>query len=225
MRGLFARNLAIGLCVPLGLAIVGATPAFAQLSDGSSGPTSIGGASQRMMRGTKQNAGKPVVAPPPVLPGTKTSPEAAAPTGSAADMTPTDALFDAINRGDLPSARDAVNRGAELNGRNLLGMTPLEQAVDLGRNDISFMLLSMRDADSASRALTRRGTSGDANDGDAILRGGAAPRSAGRARVTPVSTRTPEEPVAESPRLYSGNGGVPIPAAGFLGFDAGRGVR
>ena len=62
-------------------------------------------------------------------------------------MQPTDALFDAINRGDIATARDAISRGADLQGQNILGMTPLELSVDLGRNDISFMLLSMRAAD------------------------------------------------------------------------------
>ena len=59
-------------------------------------------------------------------------------------MEPTEALFDAINRGDIGTARDAISRGADLHGHNVLGMTPLELSVDLGRNDISFMLLSMR---------------------------------------------------------------------------------
>jgi hypothetical protein len=62
-------------------------------------------------------------------------------------MEPTEALFDAINRGDIATARDAISRGADLHGHNVLGMTPLELSVDLGRNDISFMLLSMRAAD------------------------------------------------------------------------------
>ena len=35
---------------------------------------------------------------------------------SAGDLQPTDALFDAINRGDIAAARDALNRGADLNG-------------------------------------------------------------------------------------------------------------
>ena len=39
---------------------------------------------------------------------------------------------------------DAISRGADLRGHNLLGMTPIELSIDLGRNDISFMLLSMR---------------------------------------------------------------------------------
>src|ERR1700757_1385559 len=73
------------------------------------------------------------------------------------DMEPTDALFDAINRGDIGAARDAISRGADLRGHNVLGMTPMELSVDLGRNDISFLLLSMRGEDSGrgARAVGR----------------------------------------------------------------------
>ena len=75
-------------------------------------------------------------------------PAAPAPANRApVDMQPTDALFDAINRGDIATARDAISRGADLQGQNILGMTPLELSIDLGRNDISFLLLSMRAAD------------------------------------------------------------------------------
>ena len=208
-----------------GFALLVATPCFAQL--GAAGPTSIGAAGERTVRGAEQNnAAKPQITPPPVLPGTKSAPEAAAPTMSPADMTPTDALFDAINRGDLPAARDAVNRGAELNGQNLLGLTPLELSVDLGRNDISFMLLSMREADSASRSLARGGAmQGSDASGSAILRASAIARPVRRSRLTAEAAEAPEEQAAESPRLFSGNGGAPIPAAGFVGFDPGRGTR
>src|SRR4051812_22029854 len=87
----------------------------------------------------------PKVLPPPALPGAaqnagRVTPSFRPPT----DMEPTDALFDAINRGDISAARDAISRGAELNGHNILGMTPMELSIDLGRNDISFLLLSMR---------------------------------------------------------------------------------
>jgi hypothetical protein len=125
-------------------------------------------------------------------------------------MSPTEGLFDAINRGDLTAARDAINRGADLGGQNLLGMTPLELSVDLGRNDISFVLLSMRGDNPNARGEARKDT------GQA---GGEAPRVVSRARVMAASARAPEEPVVVTPRLYSGNGGTPIPAAGFLGFD------
>jgi hypothetical protein len=222
MQGLFARILAVGLLVPLALAIAGATPCFAQFGPGNPGG-GLSGASGRTMRGAEQNAGKGQVAPPPVLPGTKTSPEAAAPTVAPAEMSPTEALFDAVNRGDLASARDAVNRGADMRGQNVLGLTPLELSVDLGRNDISFMLLSMRDGDATSRSAARRG--GERDQSDAVLHAGAAPRAVSRSRVAAVSAQAPDEPVAEAARLYSGNGGTPIPAAGFLGFDSGRAVR
>src|SRR5262249_7046400 len=94
----------------------------------------------------KPPAAAPKVAPPPALPGAASNDASAAPTGHApTDMEPNDALFDAINRGDITVARDALSRGADMNARNILGMTPMELSVDLGRNDISFMLLSMRD--------------------------------------------------------------------------------
>jgi hypothetical protein len=117
-----------------------------------------------------------------------------------------------------------MNRGADMHGVNVLGLTPLELSVDLGRNDISFLLLSMRDGDATSRSATRTGTgSGGTGQADAVLRAGTAPRGAGRSRVTAASSaQTVQEPAAEEPRRYSGNGGAPIPAAGFVGFDPGR---
>jgi hypothetical protein len=164
---------------------------------------------------------KPQVTAPPVLPGTKKAPEAALPSTSPADMTPTDALFDAINRGDLAGAREAANRGADINGQNLIGLTPLELSVDLGRNDISFMLLSLRDGDSASRTMARRGTGGTER-AESVFPAGAPLRSSRRARVTAVSDPAPGEPAAQLPRVAAGNGGAPIPEAGFLGFDERR---
>ncbi|MBE7211867.1 MAG: ankyrin repeat domain-containing protein, partial [Gluconacetobacter diazotrophicus] len=83
-------------------------------------------------------------APPPAIPGAVTD-EATATSGHAsADMEPTAALFDAINRGDIVSAKEALGRGADLNGRNVLGQNPLDMAIDLNRSDITFLLLSMR---------------------------------------------------------------------------------
>ena len=71
-------------------------------------------------------------------------------------MAPTAALFDAINRGDIIAARDALNRGADLNAQNVLGMTPIDLSVDLGRNDITFLLLSMRSGSDQAGAETGR---------------------------------------------------------------------
>jgi hypothetical protein len=214
-----ARIVAIGWAVPLGLAVIGVTPGFAQVG-GLGSPGTMGPATKQNLRSLNQ-ATKPE-AVPPSLPGTKKPSEAAAPTTSPADMTPTEALFDAINRGDAAAARDAVNRGADLHGLNVLGLTPLELSVDLGRNDISFLLLSMRDGDATSRSATRTGA--ESGQADAILRAASPP--AGRSRVSAASsTQVADDPVAVGPRPYSGDGGTPIPAAGFLGFDPGRTVR
>ncbi len=206
--------------VPLGFGILGITPGFAQIG-GLDNPGSLGPATKQNLRALNQpTKSEPT---PPSLPGTKAPGEAAEPSTSAASMTPTEALFDAINRGDAPAARDAINRGADLRGLNVLGLTPLELSVDLGRNDISFLLLSMRDGDASSRSTTRTGA--DSGQADAILRAGTAPRAASRSRVTTASAEMDEEPVTGGSRGYSGNGGTPIPAAGFLGFDPGRSGR
>ncbi|NKC34371.1 ankyrin repeat domain-containing protein, partial [Falsiroseomonas selenitidurans] len=60
------------------------------------------------------------------------------------NLSPNAALFDAIARGDLAAARDAVARGANIEARNALGLSPLDAAVDQGRNEIAFYLLSAR---------------------------------------------------------------------------------
>ena len=134
-------------------------------------------------------------------------------------MEPTEALFDAINRGDASGARDAISRGADLHGQNVLGMTPLELAVDLGRNDISFMLLSMRGADDDRHPAT---AGGKAPAGKAAARqpsqAEAGQQSAGRSRKVAASAPAP----AQTARLFSGDGGAPNPNAGFLGFDTSR---
>jgi hypothetical protein len=215
-----ARMIAMLWGVPLGFGILGITPGFAQIG-GLDNPGSMGPATKQNLRALNQpTKSEPT---PPSLPGTKAPSEAAAPSASAATMTPTEALFDAINRGDAPAARDAINRGADLRGLNVLGLTPLELSVDLGRNDISFLLLSMRDGDATSRSATRTGA--EPGQADAVLRAGTAPRTASRSHVTTASAEMDQEPVAGGSRAYSGGGGTPIPAAGFLGFDPGRTVR
>jgi hypothetical protein len=135
-------------------------------------------------------------------------------------MQPTDALFDAINRGDIAGARDALNRGADLNGVNILGMTPMELSVDLGRNDISFLLLSMRGEDSGrgSRAVGRNDAAvGKPVKATAPVRNAAETRSAARTKPSelPVATR----PIA-APKLFANDGGAALPGVGFLGFDS-----
>jgi hypothetical protein len=130
-------------------------------------------------------------------------------------------LFDAINRGDIASARDALNRGADLNGVNILGMTPMELSVDLGRNDISFLLLSMRREDGGGRASGAPGA-----DAPAFPPAGKTARAEKHgAPGKPIPARTaqatgiiPNKPVA-APKLFANDGGSPVPNAGFLGFD------
>jgi hypothetical protein len=167
---------------------------------------------------------------PPALPGAASRPGSAAPaTRIPADMSPNDALFDAINRGDVAAARDAMSRGAELSARNVLGMTPMELSVDLGRNDISFLLLSYRGgSDNGGGAQTQ------ATDKVAALtagRLGAKPsrgaahaiRTASRRRAPVARTEPRVGPPAASqtPRLFANDGGAPVPSAGFVGFGSG----
>jgi hypothetical protein len=225
MRRFAARLVAIGMWAPVSLAMVGVPSAFAQFGGG--GPaTGIDAAAQRTLRGARQNAGKPTVAQPPVLPGTKAATEPAAPTVSPADMSPTDGLFDAINRGDIAAARETINRGAELSSQNVLGLTPLELSVDLGRNDITFLLLSMRGEEASSRPPSQRGgPRREAEQRAADSPRGASTGASRAAARTRIAASAPEERVVATPRLWSSDGGAPIPGAGFVGFNEGRAVR
>jgi ankyrin repeat protein len=152
------------------------------------------------------------VAPPPALPGSGPGKATAPLTRVPTDMEPNDALFDSINRGDIATARDAISRGADLHARNILGMTPLELSIDLGRNDISFMLLSMRAGDDTRPAQAQRAAAAKDNAKQPV-------RQAKKASPRPV---TPAPAAQQTARLFSGDGGTPNPNAGFLGFDSGR---
>src|SRR4051794_37938656 len=66
-------------------------------------------------KGQSPSSGPPARPPPPALPGAGVEKEMVAPPEHApSDLQPNEALFDAINRGDSASARDALNRGADL---------------------------------------------------------------------------------------------------------------
>lgn len=170
--------------------------------------------------------------PPPALPGLSGR---RAPAPIPADpaqvqsLSPNAALFDAIARGDLAAARDAVARGADLNARNVLGLTPLDAAVDQRRDEIAFFLLSARatGARSFGGAPPPDSIAGAGETGRAAGRRGAADRE--RPSVAASRRAAPNPPVIQSgpaqlaqPRLFAGDGGTPIPEIGFLGFDAGR---
>ena len=207
------RTLIVALLATVALP---ALPAMAQLTAGGSG-----GGIRSPIAG-KAPGKEPTVQAPPALPGARAEPTTVAPADkSAADLPPTEALFDAINRGDLATAKDAVNRGADLAGKNVLGLTPLELAIDLGRNQISFLLLSLR----GSNGFTTTSAPGEKPKPPSraeLLATQKAERAerAGRernARAIPAQSAGPQ-----TARLFAGNGGAPIPQAGFLGFDATR---
>ncbi len=164
--------------------------------------------------------------PPPGLPGA-TRRETVAPSAKATiDMAPNDALFDAINRGDMAAARDALSRGADLSAQNVLGMTPLEESVDLGRNDITFLLLSLRGASpeahpgpgAAAPAVAANARPGKPGRGVALASAAETPLSATVRAVRPAQ-RAPVPGLPPASVRYAGSEqGSPVPQAGFLGF-------
>jgi hypothetical protein len=165
---------------------------------------------------------------PPALPGAAASGDVAPATQIPADMSPNAALFDAINRGDVAAARDAMSRGAQLDARNALGMSPMELSVDLGRNDISFLLLSYRGEGGSGEGAVPV-TASAAAPGKVKAAATAAPkpahpiRTAERAPIHRVSADPPAAP--QAPQLFSNDGGAPVPSAGFLGFNAQASTR
>ena len=184
--GMKKHLLALLLLAPLALAL---SPAHASMGMGNEGidPGGDQGSSDQ-----DQDAPK-VQQPPSPTPGSKVSESPVIPAGKdAAGMNPTDMLFDAITRGDLGAARVAVARGADLNARNALGEKPVDSAVDLGRNDITFML-------AVQRPLVEYGPAPAAATPD---------QSAAPTPVRRAAAHTQAAP----------NRGTPQPAAGFLGF-------
>ena len=143
-------------------------------------------------------------APPPAIPGAVSAGEAAPASKNVGEMSPNDALFDAINRGDAGGARDAISRGAQLDAHNVLGQTPTDAAIEANRNDITFLLLSMRGAvGGGNRPHVTRVS---ARSVQAPVKGSAHRRTT--AHVTQVAAQTP---VVADP-------GRPNPAVGFNGF-------
>jgi len=152
--------------------------------------------------------------PPPALPGTTLNRDRVAPADKAdQDLPPTDALFDAITRGDIAGARDALNRGADLNARDVLGLTPVDLSVDLARNDITFLLLSLRGSQPSATGPRPPVLAGKS----APARPGPAPKAAALQQT--VTRKAPQQIVEAAPeRPPVGDSGTPNPAVGFLGF-------
>ncbi|NHN88655.1 ankyrin repeat domain-containing protein [Acetobacter conturbans] len=144
-------------------------------------------------------------APPAALPGAQSSEDEAG--HSNGDMEPTAALFEAINRGSLGAAKEAVNRGADLSGHNVISQTPLDMAIDLNRKDIMFFLLSMRTIDDSNGVAT----STVANSGVSVENG------SGRLSIGGKAARN-KRVSSVLDRRYDASGGQPQPTVGFLGF-------
>ncbi len=204
MRTKFFATLAI---LAPALPLLALCPASAQSMSGAPGKPNIVGKPQE----------KAKIAPPPAVPGATARPGTVAPADrTVADLPPTEALFDSINRGDIITARDAVARGADIDATNLLGLTPLELSVDLSRNDITFLLLSLRGGGSRGAAVQQASATPAAKPG---TRQGIKHREMA-AKATGIAAVEAPAPIRQTPALYAGNGGAAVPAAGFLGFDA-----
>jgi hypothetical protein len=211
-----ARRLSISAACGLLLAGLLSSGAWAQAGIGSAGPGAggMGGGGHARSESSDTKPAEPI---PDAIPGAKARVPAAPATKPLTDMAPNDALFDAINRGDIAAARDSLNRGAELDAVNVLGMTPMELSVDLGRNDISFLLLSMRGEDSGrgSRSVGRDGPAGAAGAKTVAAKvghPGDKPTPHGKPATAAIRPTTP--------KLFANDGGTPLPNAGFLGFDS-----
>lgn len=145
---------------------------------------------------------------PRALPGSHVESSEPAPLERPpSEMKPNEALFDGVNRGDAAAVREALARGAELETPNMLGQTATELSIDLGRNDITFLLLSMRGA--IGRPASRSATNVTS-----------APIAAKPAQATkPVAVAAPRLVAAPAaPKPFVNNPGTPVPQSGFLGF-------
>jgi hypothetical protein len=151
---------------------------------------------------------------PAALPGA-TRPTAPGPRVGTAGMRPDDVLFDAVNRGDIASAREALSRGADVDARNVLGLSPVELSIDLGRNDITFLLLSMRGSGSAGRTTPPASRAAASAPVRVAAVAAPAPRTAPVPRPVAASSATPALAPGRDP-------GTPAPQAGFLGFGTSR---
>ena len=101
------------------------------------------------------------------------------------------------------------NRGADFDATNVLGLTPIDLSVDLGRNDITMFLLSLRGADkSTNRLPPRRRTRRRSPCSAVAARRAAAASRGGHARPVSGPTRA----------RSSADPGTPTRPPGFLGF-------
>ncbi|GAB0118089.1 hypothetical protein [Acidisoma sp. 7E03] len=150
-------------------------------------------------------------------------------------LSPDDELFDAINRGDINAARDALARGADLQAQDAVGQTPVDVSIALGRNNITFLLVTMLKAGGGDlsepqgpMAQPPASTLGmSAKEQKAISTPvsffNPAPAAAAKAKQKSRYGVAPKAPgsssAAESATSYgAGGSGAPVPSAGFVGF-------
>jgi ankyrin repeat protein len=208
------RNAVIA-CLVFAVAIIGlaaAPQAHAQIGMTNANP-------QPLIGGNRNNTKAPSAPQAPALPGAQSNPDDVA-KATNTDLPPTDALFDAVNRGDIATSRDAIARGADLNAHNVLGMTPLDLSVDLGRNDITFLLLSLRGstppADTMTQAAAAKATK-PAGKPQLTKVASEHPHIAPRAQARPIPVSSPNQ--GKTLREFVSAGpGTPVPQDGFLGF-------
>jgi hypothetical protein len=176
----------------------------------------------------------------PGLPGASRPTSVSRGTISGDMMSPNAALFDAIDRGDLAAARDAVGRGADLGATNAVGQSPIDESVSLGRNDITFLLVTLLHAE-GSQITDAQGpmnappptTLGLSTRDEHIAAepvGFFSPaptnstatqaRKSRRYRPLPMAAKSTVTPssASVSPPVYGDTSGAPVPASGFLGF-------
>lgn len=150
-------------------------------------------------------------------------------------LSPNDELFDAINRGDVAAARDALARGADLEARDAVGQTPVDVSIALGRNSITFLLVTLLKAGggdlSEPQGPMAQPPSNTLGMSDKDQKAVSTPvsffnpppvakgKTAAKSRYG-TTTRTASS-AAEAPApTYGGGSGAPVPAAGFVGFGA-----
>jgi len=194
MRKIYPLFAAMTLSAGLGVA----APAFAQTSPAGD-----------MQQPKLQPQGDQETPLPPALPGAG---DANLPTSQSVAKQqsgdPTTDLFTAINAGDYNSAQDAISRGADLNGQNALGETPIDLSVALNRNTITFLLLAARN------------DSGDDSTDNSASAVPVAAKSARHPGLPAAKSQAVPVKLIENPNAAPGNiAGTPNANAGFLGFN------
>ncbi|MBH9973210.1 hypothetical protein [Commensalibacter melissae] len=121
---------------------------------------------------------------------------------------PTQSLFEAINVGNLYAAQDALNRGADLHATNVLGQTPLEMSIDLNRDRITFLLLSMRGYNNSPQKL----------NGDREISTVSVKSEKGYLSIKGQNQRKTVSNLNQS-NTYSHYNNISKPEIGFLGFN------